>query len=76
VPRPAAITQDELLELARRAPTVSLLEAGRALGYGANTTYEAAQRGTFPLPVIRVGRKMRVPSAALLAALGLDQETS
>ena len=43
--------------------TVSVPEAGRLLGYSRNTAYEAIQRGE--LPVIRFGRKMRVPKAAL-----------
>jgi excisionase family DNA binding protein len=43
--------------------TVSVPEAGRLLGYSRNTTYEAIQRGE--LPVIRLGRKIRVPLAAI-----------
>jgi excisionase family DNA binding protein len=38
--------------------TVSVVEAGRLLGYSRNTAYEAIRRGE--LPVIRLGRKMRV----------------
>jgi excisionase family DNA binding protein len=52
--------------------TVSVAEAGRLLGYSRNTTYEAIQRGE--LPVIKLGRKMRVPRAAierLLSGAGL-----
>jgi excisionase family DNA binding protein len=43
--------------------TVSVPEAGRLLGYSRNTTYEAIQRGE--LPVIKLGRKMRVSRAAI-----------
>jgi excisionase family DNA binding protein len=43
--------------------TVSVEEAGKILGYSRNTTYEAIQRGE--VPVIRLGRKIRVPKAAL-----------
>lgn len=43
--------------------TVSVEEAGRILGYSRNTAYEAAKRGE--LPIIRLGRKIRVPKAAL-----------
>jgi excisionase family DNA binding protein len=43
--------------------TVSVPEAGRRLGLGKNLSYEAAQRGE--LPVLRFGRKLRVPLAAL-----------
>ena len=43
--------------------TISVPEAGRRLGLGKNLSYEAAQRGE--LPVLRFGRKLRVPVAAL-----------
>ena len=43
--------------------TLSVPEAGRRLGLGKNLSYEAAQRGE--LPVLRFGRKLRVPVAAL-----------
>jgi hypothetical protein len=72
--RPPTITAEELRELARQAPTVSLMTAGRALGYGHTATYEAVKRGDFPCRVISLGtRKMRVPVVELLRVLGLDQ---
>ena len=43
--------------------TLSVPEAGRRLGLGKNLSYEAAQRGE--LPVLRFGRRLRVPVAAL-----------
>lgn len=43
--------------------TLSVPEAGRRLGLGKNLAYEAAKRGE--LPVLRFGRKLRVPLAAL-----------
>jgi excisionase family DNA binding protein len=43
--------------------TYSVEEAGRILGYSRNTAYEAAKTGE--LPVIRLGRKIRVPKVAL-----------
>jgi excisionase family DNA binding protein len=47
--------------------TVSVEEAGRILGYSRNSAYDAARRGE--LPTIRLGRKIRVPKAALLHML-------
>ena len=38
-------------------------EAGRLLGIGRNTAYEAARRGE--LPTIRMGRRLLVPRVAL-----------
>lgn len=43
--------------------TLSVPEAGRRLGLGKNASYEAARRGE--LPVLRFGRKLRVPNVAL-----------
>ncbi len=43
--------------------TWSVEEAGRLLGYSRNTAYEAVHTGE--LPVIRLGRKIRVPKVAL-----------
>jgi excisionase family DNA binding protein len=42
--------------------TLSVPEAGRRLGLGKNASYEAARRGE--LPVLRFGRKLRVPLVA------------
>lgn len=52
------------LETAAIAPqTYSVPEAGRILGLGKNASYEAARRGE--IPVLRFGRKLRVPRKAL-----------
>lgn len=42
--------------------TLSVPEAGRRLGLGRNASYDAARRGE--LPVLRFGRKLRVPLVA------------
>jgi excisionase family DNA binding protein len=43
--------------------TISVPEAGRWLGIGRNSAYEAARRGE--IPTIRIGRLLRVPVVAL-----------
>jgi excisionase family DNA binding protein len=43
--------------------TMSVPEAGRWLGIGRNASYEAARRGE--IPVIRIGRLLRVPVVRL-----------
>ena len=43
--------------------TVSPPVAGEILGVGRNAAYEAIKRGE--IPAIRIGRKLRVPKAAL-----------
>jgi excisionase family DNA binding protein len=66
-PRPGAITVEEALRL----PTViTVEEAGRLLGLGRSAAYEAVARGE--LPTIRFGRRLLVPTARVLAMLGLD----
>lgn len=51
-------------------PTVDVPFAGRALGIGRNSAYEAARNGQ--IPTIAVGGKLRVPTAALRRMLALD----
>jgi excisionase family DNA binding protein len=43
--------------------TISVPEAGRHFGFSKNHSYLAAARGD--LPVIRIGRRVRVPVEAL-----------
>lgn len=65
------MTRAELCELAQRTTTTDLPTAGRALGIGGNLAYELNARGEFPVRVLRLGRKLRVPVADLLAYLGI-----
>jgi excisionase family DNA binding protein len=52
-------------------PTVLTVEqAGRLFGLGRSGSYDAVQRGE--LPVLRFGRRLVVPTARLLAMLGLE----
>lgn len=53
------------------ALTVSVEEAARLLGVGRGLAYEAARRGE--IPTIRLGRRLLVPRARLLALLGEEQ---
>ena len=50
-------------------PTISVVEAGAILGLSKPSAYEAARRGD--IPVLRFGRRVVVPTAKLLALLGL-----
>ncbi|HKT00404.1 MAG TPA: DNA-binding protein [Rugosimonospora sp.] len=51
--------------------TVDVPTAGRAFGIGRDEAYRLAREGTFPVPVLRLGRYLRVSRAAVLAALGV-----
>ncbi len=48
-------------------------EAFAELGIDRTTGYRAIKEGTFPVPVIRVGRLIRVPTAALRRLLDADE---
>lgn len=50
--------------------TVTVEEAGRALGIGRGSAYEAARRGD--IPVIRLGKRLLVPRVALERLLAGD----
>jgi predicted DNA-binding transcriptional regulator AlpA len=72
---PASIGKAGALTLAEAAalpPTLSLTEAALLLGIGRTSAYQMAAAGTFPVPVLRLGRSIRVPTAPLLHLLGLS----
>ncbi|MFV2179629.1 helix-turn-helix domain-containing protein [Actinomadura sp. LOL_016] len=54
--------------------TIDLVTAGAIFGIGRTTAYRLARIGEFPCRVLRVGRTYRVPTAAVLAALGLGTD--
>lgn len=55
-------------EALRTFPTITVEEAGAALGLSRAASYAAVKRGD--IPVIRVGRRLLVPTARLLRMLG------
>jgi excisionase family DNA binding protein len=56
-------TMDDL----RQRATISVPEAGQVLGLERKSAYNAARRGE--LPTLRIGRRVLVPTAALLRML-------
>jgi hypothetical protein len=53
-------------------PTVPLWpDAARAFSIGRSQAYALASSDDFPCPVLRIGSRWRVPTAALRGALGL-----
>jgi len=64
----AGLSLDDLRGL---PAVVDLLTAARAFGLGRTRAYELAARGEFPCRVLRIGGTYRVPTADLLAVLGL-----
>ncbi len=66
----AADALDEL----RSNPTVSVETYARAVGVSRGYAYGLARVGE--IPVIHVGRRLRVPSAAVLPMLDAQNETA
>lgn len=52
----------------RHRTVITVEEAGAVLGIGRSAAYEAARRGD--LPTLRIGRRLVVPTPALLRMLG------
>jgi excisionase family DNA binding protein len=52
--------------------TITVPEAGDLLGVGRTAAYDAVARGE--LPALRIGRRILVPVAPLLAMLGVDSQ--
>jgi hypothetical protein len=51
--------------------TLDVPEAARLLGIGRTAAYELIRTGEWPTPVLRLGRRVIVPTVPLLALLGL-----
>jgi Helix-turn-helix domain len=76
IPASAPGNKPCLGDLADLPTTLSVEAAGRLLGCGRSLAYELVQRGEFPCPVLRLGRRYVVPTAGLLRALGIaDPDT-
>lgn len=58
----------------KERPTITVEEAAQVLGISRNSAYEAAHSGE--LPVVRLGRRLLVPTARLLKLLGHDGPVS
>lgn len=65
---------DVILPDPRRRPTLRVKEAAVLLDISLAGAYEAVHRGE--LPVIRIGRRILVPTAALMAMVGLKTPES
>lgn len=53
-----------------KEPTITVPRAGGILGLSRASAYDAASRGE--IPTLSFGRRLVVPTAKLLALLGLD----
>ncbi|MER6604825.1 helix-turn-helix domain-containing protein [Streptomyces sp. NPDC000927] len=51
---------------------VDLRTAARALGIASTTAYRLIREDEFPCPVLRVGRRYRIPTNELMRTLGIE----
>ncbi len=54
-------------------PVLDLPTAAQLLGVGRTAAYQLVRENQWPTPVIRVGRLIRIPTAPLLALLGVER---
>jgi hypothetical protein len=66
--QPIGMTKAELRAL---PVSVDLVTAARAFGIGRSGAYDLQARGEFPCVVLKVGRRLVVPRAEILRALGV-----
>lgn len=61
-----------------RCATISLTEAAHVLGIHRSTAWELWKRGDFPVPVLQIGKRLRVTKAQLARYLdgGADPATT
>ena len=60
------------MELSDYPVTITVEEAGELVGMSRSAAYRAAARGQ--LPTVRLGRRLRVPTAKFLSMLGFELE--
>ena len=62
-------------EIRALPPVRDVPTAGRLLGLGRSAAYDLILAGAWPTPVLRLGRRLRIPTAPLLALLGLSTDS-
>ena len=62
---PESVDHSDVAEARPGRETHTLREACERLGIGKTLGYELARAGTFPVPVIRAGRRLLVSRAAV-----------
>lgn len=60
------------MDLQNLPATLSVEQAAEVLGISRRSAYRAVERGD--LPTLRLGRRLLVPTARLLAMLGVEQQ--
>jgi hypothetical protein len=58
-------------DLASLPPMIGIPTAARLLGISRASAYRLAAQDALPVPVVRIGHSLRIPTTPLLAALAL-----
>lgn len=66
------ITITPTLPEPRDTPTMTLEAAGRCFGMSRSAAYRLAAAGNWPTPLLRVGHRILVPTAAMHRLLLID----
>lgn len=74
MPSDSADLTESTLRVVQHRATLTVPEAAQILGISRSTAYELARVGT--LPVLRLGRRLVVPTRALAALLESGTETA
>lgn len=64
-----SLDAEQPIDLHALPPTVDLVTAAKMLGIGRTLAYEMVRDGTWPTPILRARRKIRIPSAPLAQLL-------
>jgi hypothetical protein len=57
-------------------PTLDVVSAGALLGVGRTIAYRLVREDAWPTHVVRVGRKIVIPTVPLLEFLGISAQTA
>jgi excisionase family DNA binding protein len=61
-------------EIRRLPAALTVVQAASLLGIGRSSAYQAVKSGVWPTRVLRIGRTIRIPSADVLALLGIGTD--
>lgn len=68
-----ALSEKELRAL---PPVVDVETAASALGLGRSAAYALVRTGRWPTPVVRLGKRIKIPTAPLLELIGVVTPTA
>lgn len=57
------------IEVDQLPPLIDLPTAAKVLGIGRGLAYELVREGTWPTPVVRIGKLIRIPTTCLRRVL-------